>query len=318
MSKIENITTIVTHANCADGMASAILLHDVFPSAEIVFMSYGTEDHRTQPAKPGMLFCDFSPHPERAKDMVWAEAWVLDHHKSAKDIVSMFGERGIYACEEEPGQSGATLAFDHVWKPKYGDISFMSRFAYLAGVRDTWMHNCVDWEEACAQAEALTFWPANCWLRPVGAYHGAYVQNPEIARMISIGPTLRMKQAKSVKACIKKGWGIVTSKGTRLYFVAGGSRIISDAAEMIDQEADLVISFNYEVENLQHKLNVSLRSHTNFDCAAFAKSLGGGGHAKAAGFTVPFDWASAGNPYRMIDDLVNNWEKAKMFFAVNE
>jgi len=75
---------------------------------------------------------------------------------------------------------------------------------------------------------------------------------------------------------------------------AGGERIVafagtgqtSDAAEVLGAEADLIVGFDFGVENGSAKMRFSLRSHSDFDCAAFAARFGGGGHTRAAGFGV--------------------------------
>src|SRR5256885_13008647 len=71
------VRTIVAHDECADGTASAILLHDALPGAEVVFADYGGAAGRPV-AGPGLLFCDFSPPAARADEFVAAGAIVLD------------------------------------------------------------------------------------------------------------------------------------------------------------------------------------------------------------------------------------------------
>lgn len=157
---LSRITRIITHANCPDGIASAMILHDALPDASVEFVQYGTPEHRDMHATPGMLFCDITPPRERVSEFVGAGAMVLDHHAAQKDIVDAFGENGVYACET--GKSGAWLAYWHVWR----NIAFnacgidndnVKHFARLAGIRDTWWKGHELWTEACEQAAALMF-----------------------------------------------------------------------------------------------------------------------------------------------------------------
>ncbi len=86
-----------------------------------------------------------------------------------------------------------------------------------------------------------------------------------------------------------------------------GVHYSSDAAESIGTDADVVIAFSYKTENNERKLIYSTRSKTNFNCADFAKRFGGGGHTKAAGFSLPVNPADA-NPYEEIyKRLVEYW-----------
>ncbi|NIV35918.1 MAG: hypothetical protein GWN58_42650, partial [Anaerolineae bacterium] len=73
--------------------------------------------------------------------------------------------------DEEPGVSGATLAFRHVWQVIHMTARChedpylkVERFAELAGIRDTWQTEDSAWDEACAQAEALMFWGLENWI----------------------------------------------------------------------------------------------------------------------------------------------------------
>src|ERR1700754_3177520 len=98
LEKLQAVKTIVTHDRCADGVMSSIILKDVLPEAEVKFLQYGVEQEELE-AAPNMLFCDFSPHPKRVTDFVAAGALVLDHHKTARDVVSAFGADGVFGDE---------------------------------------------------------------------------------------------------------------------------------------------------------------------------------------------------------------------------
>ncbi len=305
MPNIENlrsVKTLVCHANCPDGLASAMILKDVFPDAEIVFMQYNTPELAALKVTEGMLFCDFSPPSDRYLEFIAAGTIVLDHHKSAKITVEEFGDNGIFADEkEEPGVSGALLAFRHVWAPlrakdqdaSEGLYGRILDFAELAGIRDTWQRQHPRWEEACAQAEALLFWPKERW----------FLTNPWNWRELceSIGPTLLLKQAEKIEKTIKKGFRF-TSHGGKRVIVFQGVSSTSDAAEKLGEEADLVVGFKYECDSEGLKVVYSLRSHTGFDCSKMAKENGGGGHTAAAGFAYRF--AVTHDPYFLFEMML--------------
>ena len=295
---LDAVTTVVTHDNCPDGLASALILHDALPHARILFAQYGTPELLDLPAEPGMLFCDITPAHERADAFVAAGAIVLDHHKTARKVVESFGERGVFADEAaEPGVSGALLAFRSVWDHLVPEGATdrsrrdaVSRLAVLAGVRDTWQRHDARWDVACAQAEALMLWPREKWLElgPAGW-----------ERFLEIGPTMLQKQAERVKRGIAKAWRH-TVAGLRVV-VLDGVDVVSDAAESLGAEADLVVGFAYRArEGSNLELVFSLRSHADFDCSAFAKLHGGGGHTRAAGFGLPADPFADGTPYTVL------------------
>lgn len=154
--KLLQVSEIITHVNCADGIASAIILHDALPNAKISFVQYGTQEHRNlKPAPVGItLFCDFSPHPETVQEFVKVGAIVLDHHKTAKDIVSAFGDNGVYGDEETAlGTCGAMLAFREVWNVvEYPSSKHdIYELAHLADIYDTHQVSNKLYKKACIQ-----------------------------------------------------------------------------------------------------------------------------------------------------------------------
>lgn len=327
--RLEAVKTIVTHRNaeepCADGVASAILLHEVLPKAEIVFCQLGTRQHAELPVSEGMLFCDLAPPRARALEFARAGAIVLDHHRGSQDIVenmAVLGRDaiGIFADESiKPGVSGALLAFRYVWTPlAIGTVGYLmarvraEAFARLVGIRDTWQAHSALWDQACAQAAALRFWPIGDWLM-----HDPFFTNFDVfSDLLAIGPTLIAKQKAAVAGVLERAWRTTTRKGTRLVIFEGTS-FTSDAAEQDRGAADLVLGFGYQAnegeplgpnrESGDFRLLVSSRSHTNFDCMALAKAYGGGGHTRAAGFSERFQRGL--DPYARIWTMVNGWEQ---------
>lgn len=289
--QLASIRIIVTHryadSVCPDGLASALILQDVLPNARIVFLDHNSQEHREIPAEPGMLFCDIVPTRERAQEFVDAGAWVLDHHKHSKDIVDMFGDRGVFADEtKEQGVSGAVLAYREVWVAGDYNAKACARtwleiceFARLAGIRDTWQKANPSWRLACEQAEMLRF-QGEAILSKGGLDHAL---SPYSAQL---GNVLFERAIQRAKSLALQAYAMRVND---MRIAAIPSKEISDAADHIDG-VDIVAGFQYRVENSvagqQLKLEVSLRSRTGVDVGALAKKLGGGGHTAAAGFAL--------------------------------
>jgi hypothetical protein len=285
----------------------------VLPSAEIVFVNYGTKEHRELPADEGLVFVDFSPPPDRVKEFVAAGSIVLDHHKTAKGVVDAFGEGGVFGDEvSEPGVSGAVLAFRHVWQPlaegrDAKEKASAERFATLAGIRDTWQNKSPSWDEACWQSSSLFFF--GDWLE----LQHLFANPEELARRQAVGQALTTRHRRDVARAVDKGCRFTSEKGTRVVVIADAV-LTSDAAELVDKDADLLIGFSFEAaEGLNAMMRLSTRSHTTFDCSAFAKTHGGGGHTKAAGFNVALPSASsvampAEGPYAFVANLLRAYE----------
>jgi len=306
IEKLQAVRVIVSHAECPDGIASAMILRDVLPAAEVVMIHHGSEGHRDLLAVPGMLFCDMSPPRARVQEFVDAGAIVLDHHRTARDIVEAFGEHGVFADEMQyPGVSGALIAFTYVWRPlawRADDVMIaqVREFARIVGVRDTWQRDSPDWRRACEQAEMLLFFPD--WLiLPTFTREAG-----NISRM-TVGRYLVAKHEVRVKQKVERAYRFTSSHGTRV-LVFEGLSYASDAAELVGQDADLVVGFSFDSRGTDQVLNFSTRSHTSFDCAAFCAANGGGGHKFAAGFDVIFMPETASNPFAILRILLDDWE----------
>jgi oligoribonuclease NrnB/cAMP/cGMP phosphodiesterase (DHH superfamily) len=318
VEKLKAVKSVIVHENCADGLVSALLIRDALfrykepTELPIRFMQYETDEHKALNPEPGMLFADFSPHQSRVAEFVAAGAIVLDHHKKAQPIVEAFGENGVFADEaKDPGISGAVLAHREVWLPtRAGCYSpqqeeFISDFATLCGIRDTWQRGHARWREAIRQHEILMFMPRERWLAlDLGGVNSIAATWKD---MEWIGDVRLQKQEMTVQKIIERSWKFTTAKGTRVVTFEGVKQS-SDVADAIDKGADLVVAFNYEIQNGTPKMIFSTRSHTHYDCGEMCKSFGGGGHTKAAGFSRVLDIHQSLNPYGFVEALVRKYE----------
>jgi len=295
------VRTIVTHDECADGTASAILLHDALPDAEIVFAEYGAAADRLA-ARPGMLFCDFSPPAARVEEFVAARAIVLDHHRSARGVVARFGARGAFGDETaDPGVSGAVLAYRHVWQALRAgapEQQFAEWFAAAAGARDTWQTTSPRWRDGCLQHAVLTAFDQRWWLAtPLSALARDWAD-----RYAWVGERLLAAERDRLERAIAAAYRFTTPGGLRGIAIDGVGHA-SDAAELLASQVDVVIGFGFGEAAGAPVMHVSLRSHAGFDCAAFAQRFGGGGHTRAAGFAIAL---GEHHPVQLIERLLDD------------
>jgi len=336
LHELAQVKTIVVHGNCPDGVASAILLHDVLPQAEIKFMQHGQDAYKALVPEPGYLFCDIVPYVttkevttdgviKRINDLEAIKPWVdagtlvLDHHKGVQDVVEAFGPKRSHFGDEktEPGVCGAVLAFRHVWSLIHEvmdatdtvaieEENRAEQFATLAGIRDTWLNKHPAWQAACAQAEMLRFYPIEHWLNFKDPFStGAFEVWQE---RCAIGSLLVERNERSTLKTIESAYRFTSARGTKV-IAFHNTKASSDVAEVLGSEVDLVIGFAYIAEEGVPKMLLSTRSHAGFDCLAFSKFHGGNGHTKAAGFNrvvVSHDL----NPYEMIKQLVLWYESS--------
>lgn len=317
VEKLKAVKRIITHGGkCPDGKASAMILKKAYNAVgldpEIEFVAYGTKEHDALLPEPGLLFCDFCVPEPNWEAFVQEGTIVLDHHKGVMPIVTAFSKVGLGAFADEkghPGISGATLAYEYVFRPLTGsDEGELFDLGRLAGVRDTWQKGHEDWQKACEQAEALSWWPNEYLLDP----------KADLKTLLELGPILWEKKLKSAEKVAEQSYRFVSKVGTRVALFQG-MRMSSDTSEALGDEVDLVIGYDIMFENGQLKMGFSTRSRADYDCRSFAQAHGGGGHTKAAGFRVPLKpWSL--NPFSTAKIVVDAYEGsfvsklAKAFF----
>lgn len=203
---LKRVEVVYTHANCPDGMATAIILKDAFrmlgTSPRIEFLVHNTPEHRAAGSENvPVLFCDIAPHQDLldgARRVVGGEVLldqiiVLDHHKGAEDLVRSFGERGVFADEKlEPSVSGAVLAFREVWssvvnervlgpamakEPGVEVYRAVREFAEACGARDTWQTKDPRFERGQWISKMLMSKPASHWLDSEARYQSGVLRD---------------------------------------------------------------------------------------------------------------------------------------------
>jgi oligoribonuclease NrnB/cAMP/cGMP phosphodiesterase (DHH superfamily) len=293
MLELEQVKKIVVHTPCMDGLASAMILLDAISDAEVVFCNYGTQQLELE-CEPGMLFCDFTPARERVSEYVKAGTIVLDHHVYAKDIVEAFGANGVYG-NDEPGVSGAVLAYRHVWCPVFDRPwapghrapNATGRFAEFVGIRDTWQKDHPRWNEARELHAVLEAFPKEHWLTEGG------IRNALDALDHGVGAALlQSKQrelAQIASRSVLRRIVSVSGKQQTWGLSAVNAALVSDLAELLRTlGVDVLVNVQTEIEDGSVWFRVSLRSAV-VDVGALAKRYDGGGHKAAAGFRTRQD-----------------------------
>lgn len=305
---LHSVQLIVCHQNgpsapCPDGTASAVLLHDVLPHAQVRFVHHEVLD--TIEPQWNVLFCDIAPPADSPFQKF--NPIVLDHHVKQRDVVKSY-QLGVYP-DDEPGTSGAMLAFSQVWLPlrEYrgeGQESARARlFAAYASIRDTWQRNHPWWSMACDQAEALRFfsWDDLCNMRS----GGTFFENPEFVDRLAIGSLLRKKHLERVES---QSNNVVYVRTEHFRIGIVNTLDTSDLHELVSDKCDVLVGFGFfdgqdvSVDRLVAEgrpMRLSFRS-SKFDVGEVAKKLGGGGHRNAAGCGLILK----GSPYTAIVEAI--------------
>lgn len=317
LEQLHKVRLVISHGNnCPDGIASAMIVLDAYSPRrrpEIRFIDHGSDEKANLEAVPGMMFVDFSPLPEKAQPFIDAGAFCLDHHAKGSSVQAFVAAGlGVFGDEKrDPGICGATLAYEHVWKPLRYQHSMLhieplivQDFARLAGIRDTWQKHDPDWEKACQMAEALRFWGGDHALTITSGTPLEWRKRLGFEQ--HLGEFLWARKLKTLSKIAEKVMRWTSPKGTRVA-IFQGVKYSSDVAETVGDTVDLIVAYDIAHEDGVLKLIFSTRSRGRFDCGSMALAHGGGGHTPAAGFSVPMTLDSP-NPYRMVQDTITNYE----------
>lgn len=342
--KLRSIRHVVTHANCPDGAASALILFDALtlPVTRIWFAQHGQNtitngrgdkaDLASLVSDGPVLFCDWTPPATSINPFAAAGAVFLDHHEGCQALIQGVAEEheecfSVYADNTKGWSrnwSGATLAYSQVYVPLRGHCDPIERMAHLAGVRDTWdKRDPEQFEQASAQAAALMFWPVSELLN----------RRRSVTELTAIGPILLEKRRADAREVFAGAspLSIEDPRGGELIGLCfDGVVLSSDVADLAAGEGDQPawwsafadgdhdVQFDFVAGCLTtavpegHAIRYSLRRRNpseggsyRFDLLDFCKANGGGGHANAAGFTLRTPKLE--HPYKALTFLIQAW-----------
>ena len=122
-----------------------------------------------------------------------------------------------------------------------------------------------------------------------------------------LGSILVSKEEEKAKSISEKRWTYRTNSGVVIAIVP--TRNISDASDLLEDECDVVVGFSYTKNEpgCFPGLLLSLRGFGSFDCGAFCKAHGGGGHVDSAGCKFETNEDTL-NPYKF---LCNKFDEYK-------
>lgn len=296
---LRNVTDVYVHRAslqdaCSDGRATGYILHDALPTVNVHEVAYSSRAHRNIVPRKGLLFGDLSPHRSQIEALKPFDPIILDHHKSAADILASF-PHSVYADEaKEPGVSGAVLAFTEVWLPIRGvkrcercrhwklwqsctcpPFKAMRELATLVGIRDTWQKDHPRFKEAGDLCEFLVFAPLST----------LFQMTPQevLARGREMGPLLRARVIDEAKRAVETGTHLESGGHKLLLF--SNTHLSSDASTFAPEDT-ITCGYDMVHDGEEMRIQFSLRSRNGLNLIPVVQKFGGGGHKAAAGFSV--------------------------------
>lgn len=256
---------ILFHANCTDGFTAAwVAWRACDREAEIVPCSYG--DPPPDVVGREVYIVDFS-YPRAVLEVMAAAAkslLVLDHHKTAEEAL-----RGLPYCRFDMARSGARMAWDY-FHPNEAPPPLV---AYVED-RDLWRWALQGSKAVSAFTHSVK--------RDLVTWDGLYRLTAE--EMAWRGEAILTYQETLVESLVKNAREVEI----------GGFKVLAVNAPVLQSEIGERLAKDhpfgavwFEGGNGDRYWSLRSRPPTGIDVSAVAKSLGGGGHAQAAGFKEP-------------------------------
>lgn len=271
----------VYHNRDLDGFTSGAIIKLKYPDAKMVGYDYGETFEQEVTGEPIIMAGVSLPMKTMVKIAQlsnWQLTWI-DHHISAiNDYKEFVGdsetfcnailENGIAACEG-------------TWKHLFPDKQ-IPLAVKLLGEYDTWRNaDKQRWE-----SEILPFqFGMRLYCNSVDSFPIEVFENEELVKqIIHEGLTVLKYQSQVNEWQCKKASFETEFNGLRAICLNGGG-FNSDVFKSVYDENrhDIMMSFQFD----GNKWTISLyTTKDDVDCSAIAKTNGGGGHKKAAGFQV--------------------------------
>jgi oligoribonuclease NrnB/cAMP/cGMP phosphodiesterase (DHH superfamily) len=264
--------TVYYHADM-DGICSASIINKVYGDANCIPVQYNKDTWNLQDVVDAdeVYVVDFTfPDIEELAKIARDKLHWIDHHKTA-----MEAHRELWDSEKVNGyrsldNSGCGLTWKYCYNEEMPDsVKFIED-------RDLWKFKFENTKAFCAGISQLIEDPYDpLW---ESLLDGEYAEE---IKLIELGEILLKRQAKRVEHLFDDGFPCEIHGHNAL--LVNSTSDISELGEYIyTHDFELAVIWSVRGDNVI----VSLRSNT-VDCAEIAKKYGGGGHLRAAGFSIP-------------------------------
>ena len=266
MLEPSSVNCVIYHADCTDGFGSAYSAWKLLGNRA----EYYPRKHGQLPPDvtgKNVVILDFSFNNATTKQMIKDanELLVIDHHKSA--VVEL---HDISNTIFDMNKSGATLAWDFFHPGKEAP-----KFIQYITDRDLWK-----WELPYSKEFSAAFDMVPYDFEEFEKFEDDSVFDDSVKRGSYI---LAYSKTVVKKVCDKAASRKIDGRNV---LVVNSSHWMSEIGARLAPDCDFAMIWYYD--HIDKILKVSLRAfHDKIDVSEVSKRFGGGGHKKAAGFTLP-------------------------------
>jgi len=266
----------IYHGNCLDGFGAAWAVH--YALGENITFHKGIHQ-QSPPDVTGLdvFLVDFSYKKEVLEAMLKTAAsiTILDHHISAEEDLRELLDNGQINGLFDMSKSGAMLA----WNWFNSDQQVPELIKHIQD-RDLWQFKLDGSREINAALASYPF-DFELWDKLMADNSG------ELQILKRDGEAIERKLQKDVKDLIASGVRRMTIAGYDVPVLNAPSVYVSDAGHIMSTGEPFAACYWDHPDGRSFSLR---SSDDGIDVAEVAKKYGGGGHKKAAGFTVGIGW----------------------------
>lgn len=276
----------IYHSRDLDGIACGAIMKSKYPNIHLIGYHYGEPlELPVELSNTPVIMADVSVPMEQMRnihDFSGGQFTWVDHHKSSIDTWNALKEdwQSEVSTSLKIGVGACELLYIHLFKVEGAPSAIR-----LLGKYDVWdMSNIFKWENEilpfqygmrglCVNPEDFPTWALTA--RDCDSHINGTIDNGRAIMEYESIQNKKKCQLASFEA-IWKGFKIIAMNGQGF-----NSKVFESVYD--EQKHALMMPFAFD----GRQWTVSLyTTHDDIDCSKIAKSMGGGGHKKAAGFQL--------------------------------
>lgn len=279
----------IYHANCTDGLTSVGIAVQPQQATDNRYvtraMAYQNKLDIEELRGKRVCFLDFSVGKSTMLEIleVAEHVTVIDHHVSVyEELSEIVADNFNYVYDVN--KSGAGLAWDYFIGGE------MPLFVKLVQDRDIWTKEYYDTEpfSLAIRVENLDFEEMVCVIADITDFikkHPGHIDDFTI-ELIANGKSYMKYQTYIVKQIASNAIKAILDDGQEVMKVNCAAGLISDVGSYLAENSDCGVALMYVDTGKQRICSLRVAADSDYDASAYAKAHGGGGHKRAAGWSV--------------------------------
>jgi len=271
--------TCVYHSVDFDGFASAAIVKKKFPNAELIGWNHYEKIPKID-LESYVIICDIAFPPQKMKELAMERngrlLWIDHHISSIKKMDDYFKDMYPFECYTKLGKAACELTWESMFpnKPLPKSIKLLSDY-------DVWNNqDSRNWNESVLPFQYGL--KVICDSVEEFPYEILEKNDKLINNIISSGKSVLSYQKKQDFRMSKRSFVCqFMGYNTVCLNIRGSSNSFDNCYD--PEVNDLMLTFIYNGKEYDCSLYTQ---KDNIDCSEIAKQLGGGGHKKAAGFSI--------------------------------